>query len=134
VFLWTRFITLFGFHKTQIDQGNILFVNIKLSFSLPNYLYPYSPPLLLLPPPPTLTTQSYSETLWPWDTQEFYAIRDIVVSRRILFSQHFLLQFYTGLPTQDQTSKTTLWKVFSSFPYIQGSLKAKTGLFLCLIM
>ena len=129
MFLWTRFITLFGFHKTQIDQGNILFVNIKLSFSLPNYLYPYSPPPSSSSPPPTLTTQSYSETLWPWDTQEFYAIRDIVVSRRILFSLHFLLQFYTGLPTKDETSKTTLWKVFSSFSYIQGSLKLKLAYF-----
>ena len=40
----------------------------------------------------------------------------------------------TGLPTKDETSQTIVRNLFSPFSCIQGSLQAKTVLFLCLIV
>ena len=44
------------------------------------------------------------------------------------------LFYYTALATKDETSETIVRNLFNPFPYIQGSMKAKTGLFLCLII
>ena len=46
-----------------------------------------------------------------------------------ILNYHF---YCTGLPTKDVTSETILRNLFSPFSCIQGSLEAKTGLFLLL--